>query len=125
MAQCDLADLQTAAACINCLSTKEKLAAEIYYLALTLDALRGDNLTAIGDLVDAIACYDCEPEAHQDSFRTVIAQDSAIQSGAIGAALDINALRDAIKCLACLPERKLRTAEMLLLCKILEAGVPA
>lgn len=120
MANCDLADLIEDSKCLNCLSESEKKKAFLYYLALSLDALDGADLTNVNDLRDAIKCW-CVGGQVLDSFETRVGINLAVNAGALEVPPSIAEVREAIKCWCDLGADELKAAQVLLLCNVLEA----
>jgi hypothetical protein len=97
------------ATCWDCLSKTEKKEVEVYFLALALKALGGEDYTNINTLRQGVACY-CVPDARLDSFDVVVAQTLCAAVG--GPTLTVTAAKAAVTCWCNLEERELHAMEM-------------
>ena len=124
MAACDLTQLIEDSSCLNCLSKSEKQSAFVYYLAKSLAGLDGPDYSDLNDLRSAVACW-CVGGQVLDSFKTRVAINAAVNSGALDSTPTIAEVRDAIRCYNCdIGGEELKTFEVFLLCKLLDELVP-
>lgn len=119
MPGCLLPDLVEDSRCLDCLSSSEKKKAFLFYLAQALNALGGEDLTDINDLRQAIACW-CVGGARLDSFEAQVGINLAVNSDAIATAPTAAEVREAIRCWCDLGADELKTAQVVLLCGVLE-----
>lgn len=125
MAACDLTQLVEDSACLNCLSSSEKEAVFLAYGAKALLALDGEDYTNLNTLRDAVACW-CVGGQVLDSFMARVAINAAVNSGAIGSAPTIAAIREAIKCYNCgIGGGELQAMRVFLLCALFNNLVPS
>jgi hypothetical protein len=101
--------LVSASACFDCLSPSEKLAAQVYFLALALNGTGGLDLTDVNTLRETLACY-CVSDSRFQSFLVDIYQQAAIDSGAIAEAPTVSDLRASITSLLSLSKSELNKA---------------
>lgn len=108
-----LSSLVSGAGCLDCLSKKEKLALRVYLAAQQLKADGGADLTDVGVLMAAVACFKCLPDFRLDSLATKVALDGAVDAGWTGET-DIASLRSYIACLRCADIKALKAADLYL-----------
>lgn len=121
MAACDLTQLIEDSKCLNCLSKTEKQDALLYYMALAVKQQTDEDLTNINDLREAVKCW-CVGGQVLDSFKTRVAINLAVNTGAIAAAPAIDTIRNIIRCWDCdVGGEEKKAMEVLLFCKLTEA----
>lgn len=77
-----LQTLITGSKCFNCLSSSERQAALVVFLALALKAAGGTDYTNVNTLRSASSCMNCPPNSELESFDVEIAQTLANNLGA-------------------------------------------
>lgn len=119
---CDLSTIRTNSKCYDCLSKHEKLALKVYFMAQILNLVGGQDYTDPDELLEATACFKCEPEFALDSFEVDIWKRSfeAVSRESAGT---IGEQRALIKCLACVDDKALKAAYIALLCGIAETEI--
>lgn len=120
---CDLASLTAASRCFNCLSATEKEALKVYFMAQTLKAAGGPDLTDLNVRNQASACLACEPDFVLDSIETATWQNLAINMGSI-LPTSISDLRKLVRCAPCGEQKTTRAAFITLLCRLLGISNP-
>lgn len=121
---CDLASLTAASRCFNCLSATEKEALKVYFMAQTLKAAGGPDLTDLNVRNQASACLGCESDFMLDSMETAIWQNLAVNTGSI-IPTSISELRKLIRCTFCGEQKTTRAAFISLLCQLVGFSSPA
>jgi len=117
LANCTLSTLQSAAKCFNCLSSTEKQALKIRFMAEALKAAGGTDYTNVRTLKTASACYECEPDFVLESMEVAIWQSLAQRLGA-SLPTAIADIRNLINCAACGEQKWQRAAQIFLLCQL-------
>lgn len=117
LANCNLDTLSTAAKCYDCLSSTEKQALKIRFMAEVLKAKGSTDLTNINTLRSAVACFTCEPDFRLESMELAIWKSLAERVGATipSGIADQRAL---IKCVPCGEQKSTRAAYISLLCRL-------
>lgn len=122
LADCSLDTLSNAAKCYDCLSSTEKQALKIRFMAEFMKALGGTDLTNINTLRSTVACFGCEPDFRLESMEVAIWKSAAETFGASIPA-SISAQRALIKCVPCGEQKLTRAAYIYLLCQIARLNV--
>lgn len=119
MAACDLDQLVSDAACLNCLADSEKKNAFLYYLAKAIVGNGGADYSDINVLREAVKCW-CVGGRVLESFKTQVAINAAVNSGALESAPTIAEIRAAVACWCGIGEEERRAMEAFLSCTFTE-----
>ncbi len=120
MSHCTVNDLSAAAKCFDCLSSTEKEALKVQFMATALKAINGTDLTNINTRNRTVACLSCEPDFRLDSMEVAIWLQLARDLGA-SLPTTISGQRALIKCVPCGEQKSTRTAYTYLLCQLADA----
>ena len=118
LANCNLDTLSQASKCYDCLSSTEKRALMVRFMAEALKFEGGPDWTDINTLHSAVACFACEPDPRLESMEIVAWKNLA---DLLGASLPstIQGQRALISCVPCGEQKSTRAAYVALLCRIL------
>lgn len=120
-AACTIDTLSAAAKCYDCLSSTEKQALMVVFMAAALKAGGGIDLTNINVRNAAAACLACEPDPRLQSMEVALWKSLAVLFGA-SLPTSISDLRALIKCVPCGEQKTTRAAYVRLLCEIIQLG---
>jgi len=122
LAGCDLNSVIQQSKCFDCLSTTEKDALQVFFLAQALKAFGGSDFTNKTTLNSTVACVACLPDFRLESVRTSVYQKLASAAGAASIDLPIGQLRAKVNCSPCGDGKLNRAAEIFLLCQLALIG---
>ena len=117
LANCTLSTLTSAAKCFNCLSSTEKQALKVWFMAQAAKAAGGTDLTDQATRDKAAVCFECEPDFMLESMEVAVWQSFAQNMGAT-VPTAIADLRKKISCVPCGEQKKQRAAALVLLCSL-------
>lgn len=117
---CTIDALSAAAKCYDCLSSTEKQALKIRFMAEALKASSGVDFTNINTLRSTVACFTCEPDFRLESMEVALWKAMADNLGASIPA-SISAQRALIKCVPCGEQKSTRASFLYLLCRLVAA----
>lgn len=114
---CSQDELVSDAACLNLLSPQEKLAARVYFMCQQAAACGAIGTCDLDQTAIDAACFKFPP-ALRDSIMVALECEAASNAGASVDCDDVNALREAIKCLKLHDPELLHAMEIYLKCKL-------